>query len=202
MRTGYCFDFDGTVTDRELLPHLAKALDLEEEIEVLTKATMDGHLDFRKSFKLRCRLLASIPLSDVHARVEDVQLQPHLAHFIRSHRDDCAIVTGNLDCWIQPFVERHLGCQMESSRGQVSGDRLLGVESIVNKGDAVSALKRRMGWDRLVCVGDGANDVAMFEQADIAIAFGAVHPPCEHAVDVAHYVVHDERTLCRLISQF
>lgn len=202
MRTGYCFDFDGTVTDRELLPHLAKALDLEEEIEVLTKATMDGHLDFRKSFKLRCRLLASIPLSDVHARVEDVQLQPHLAHFIRSHRDDCAIVTGNLDCWIQPFVSRHLGCQMESSRGQVSGDRLLGVESIVNKGDAVSDLKRRMGWDRLVCVGDGANDVAMFEQADIAIAFGAVHAPCEHAVDVAHYVVHDERTLCRLISQF
>ena len=27
MRTGFCFDFDGTITDRELLPYLAESID-------------------------------------------------------------------------------------------------------------------------------------------------------------------------------
>lgn len=59
----------------------------------------------------------------------------------------------------------------------------------------------RLGWDQLVCVGDGMNDVGMLERADVAIAYGGVHEPCLAAVQSAHYVVYDPQSLCRLISQ-
>ncbi len=52
------FDFDGTITRQEVLPLIAREIDMEDEIATLTRATMDGLLDFRKSFRLRCRLLS------------------------------------------------------------------------------------------------------------------------------------------------
>jgi phosphoserine phosphatase len=201
MTVGFCFDFDGTITDRELLPYLAEAVDLADEIGVLTKATMDGHLDFRKSFKLRCRLLSSIPVSVVNKLVADIRLEPTIAQFIRSHRSQCAIVTGNLDCWIGAFVAEHLGCHLASSKGLVTDDALTSVQDVLDKGLAVMDLRERLGWDQLVCVGDGMNDVGMLERADVAIAYGGVHEPCLGAVQSAHYVVYDPQSLCRLISQ-
>lgn len=202
MTTGFCFDFDGTVTDRELLPYLAESLDLADEIGVLTKATIEGHLDFRRSFKLRCRLLSAIAVSKVHELVQNVRLQPELAEFIQARAGRCAIVTGNLDCWIGPYVAEHLGCHLFSSRAAVEDDHLVRVDDILDKGAAVEALRREYGWDRVVCVGDGMNDVAMLEQADIAVAYGAIHDPCKSAAEAAHYIVHNPRALCNLISRF
>jgi phosphoserine phosphatase len=133
--------------------------------------------------------------------VSHIRLEPTIASFIRAHRDQCAIVTGNLDCWIGPFVAEHLGCHLASSTGMVEEDHLRGIDEVLDKGTAVARLRSQHGWERLVCIGDGMNDVPMLEQADIAIAYGGVHAPCVGAIESAHYVVHDPRSLCRLISQ-
>lgn len=67
MRTAYCFDLDGTLTRQELLPLIASSVGLEDEIEVLTQATIDGFLPFDKSFKLRVRLLRDANLEWIHS---------------------------------------------------------------------------------------------------------------------------------------
>src|ERR1700759_3816586 len=105
MTTGYAFDFDGTVSREELLPRLAREVGIADEMATLTKATMAGLLDFRQSFKLRCRLLDSIPVSKVQDILRSVPLDPDIAAFIRERRNRCVVITGNLDCWVGPLVK-------------------------------------------------------------------------------------------------
>ena len=42
MATAYCFDLDGTLTQQELLPLIASSVGLEDEISVLTEATINA----------------------------------------------------------------------------------------------------------------------------------------------------------------
>jgi HAD superfamily phosphoserine phosphatase-like hydrolase len=202
MKRRILFDLDGTVTRTELLPLIAAEIGLADEIETLTRATMDGLLDFRKSFRLRCRLLAEIPVSRVQDIVAAVELDPAIVRFIRAHRAECSIITGNLDCWVGKLVQRELGCALISSTAIVVNDRLQGVAQIIDKGDATRELREAAPGTRIVAVGDGMNDVAMLEIADRAIAFAGLHPPCESVVKSAHYVVSSGDALCRLLSRF
>jgi len=194
--TAFCFDLDGTVTTVEVLPCIASELGIAEEMAVLTRSTMDGHIPFESSFRLRCLLLGQIATEKVRQIVAEVPLDPHIAEFIREHASDCYIVTGNLDTWIEPLVDQ-LGCSAFSSKG-VYHDGLLRVENILNKSDAVAQLKKR-GYQRVVAVGDGANDSSMLKEACMGIAYGGVHTPAASAIDAADAIVYESSTLCRLL---
>jgi HAD superfamily phosphoserine phosphatase-like hydrolase len=197
MRTAYCFDFDGTLTTTELLPCIAAELGIAQEIETLTRVTMDGHISFDQSLRLRALILGMVPIERVHAVISDVPLNPDLAAFIRVRRDNCFVVTGNIDLWLEPMLTR-LGCGGFASRAILVDGRLQ-VGDVLDKTDAVHALRGR-GFDRVIAVGDGANDLPMFEAADIAIAFGGVHSPARVATTGADFVVHEGRQLCQLLE--
>jgi phosphoserine phosphatase len=197
VRTAYCFDLDGTLTTTELLPCIAAELGIAQEIETLTRVTMDGHISFDQSLRLRALILGMVPVARVHQVIEDVPLNEDLAAFIEARRDDCFVVTGNIDVWMEPMLER-LGCGGFASRATVIDGRLH-VHDVLDKRDAVHELRGR-GFDRVIAVGDGANDLPMFEAADLAIAFGGVHSPARVATTGADYVVHEGRQLCRLLE--
>jgi phosphoserine phosphatase len=201
MTTGYVFDFDGTVSKAELLPKLAKEIGLGDEIATLTKATIGGILDFRASFKLRCRLLAEIPISRVREILREIPLDTDIVQFIHAHKNQCAVVTGNLECWVGDIITEALGCRLVASQAETHGDKLGKLTTIVHKGDALDALREETGWDKIIAVGEGANDVDMMRRADIAIAFGGVHPPSPGACESSNYIVYRGDVLCRLISQ-
>jgi phosphoserine phosphatase len=197
MTTAYCFDLDGTLTTIELLPCIAAELDIAQEIETLTRVTMDGHISFDQSLRLRSLILGLVPVSRVHDVITDVPLNPHLEAFIDMRRDQCFVVTGNLDLWMEPMLAR-LGCEGFASRASMVEGRLR-VDEVLNKRDAVRKLRER-GFDRVIAVGDGANDVPMFEAADLAVAFGGVHSPARVAAMSADFIVHEGRNLCRLLE--
>lgn len=176
---------------------MAREAGMFEEMKALTDATLRGAIPFKRSFQFRCRLLSDIPISRLRNVVENVELDRDIEAFIHQNRDRCFVVTGNLDVWIEPLVER-LGCAVFSSKAAFSGDKLHSVESILDKDAAVRSL--RGGFDRIVAVGDGMNDAAMFEVADIGIAYGGVHEPVAALVDVARFVVTDGKALCRLLN--
>jgi hydroxymethylpyrimidine pyrophosphatase-like HAD family hydrolase len=52
----------------------------------------------------------------------------------------------------------------------------------------------------VIAIGEGFNDIPMFEAADIKIAFGGVHNPVAEIVELADYVVYGENSLCRLLK--
>lgn len=196
-RTAFCFDLDGTITKAELLPCIASELGIADEMAVLTKATMDGLIEFEPSFRLRCLLLGQIAPEIIRRVVADVPLDENVLRFITERNPDCFILTGNLDVWILPIIDR-CGCRAFSSVGEYNNGKLE-VKNILNKAHALRNIREELRYERLVAVGDGANDAAMLDQADIGIAFGGVHPPASAAIHTSRYVVNEGRALCNLL---
>jgi HAD superfamily phosphoserine phosphatase-like hydrolase len=198
LPTAFCFDLDGTVTRREILPIIAAEVDLAEEIGLLTKLTIQGLIPFETSFRLRCRILKDVPVSRVRRIVADVPLDAEIEAFLKANRERCAIATGNLDVWVGELLRR-LGCAADTTKGFVRGDRLLGIGPVLRKDAAVRALRRR-GFTRVVAIGESFNDVPMFEAADVGVAFGGVHAPAARVRALAHHAPSDGRSLCRLLD--
>jgi phosphoserine phosphatase len=197
VRTAFCFDLDGTITRAELLPIIAKEVGLVDEIGLLTELTIKGIIPFEKSFRLRCRLLASVPIATVNAAVAKVPLHEEVVEFIRDHADQCFVVTGNLDVWIAPLLQQ-IPCAFFSSTAEVENGHLGEVTHVLNKAEAIPELRSR--FDTIVAIGEGRNDVPMFELADIGIAHGAIHEPNEMLQEIATYRTVDEAGLCQLLN--
>ncbi|MEQ1602947.1 MAG: HAD-IB family phosphatase [Methylophilaceae bacterium] len=197
MNTCFAFDLDGTVTRQELLPLIAGALDLEKEMRLLTQLTIQGLIPFEDSFRLRCACLKSASIKEVQSIVADAALDKDILRFIQKHPTQCAIVTGNLDIWIAPLAEK-LGCRSFSSTATINHGQLCNISSVLRKNHPILELKKT--FDRVVAIGDGLNDMPMFDAADIRIAFGGVHSPAKPLVQMADFVTFSGSALCRMLN--
>jgi len=197
LETAFCFDLDGTLTKQEILPLLAKEVGLAEEMSALTMATMQGVLPFQQSFRLRVRLLSEISLKRAQEIVATVPLYALTSDFIRAHSKQCFVITGNLDVWVSGLMER-IACPAITAKAEIEGDCLRGVSHFIDKGEAVRKIKK--DFEKVVIIGDGMNDVPMFEQGDVKIAFGGTHPPIDTLIKMADYVTYHERGLCCLLD--
>jgi phosphoserine phosphatase len=192
--TAFCIDLDGTLVSTPLVPLVASASDIAEEIEVLTAATEQGLIPFARSLRLRCRLLRDVPLSEARRRVGFAAVNEDVLEFVRERRDRCFVVTGVPDCWVAPLAER-FGCEIMCSKARTEGDRLVDIEQALDKGDAVRTLRDR--FDTIVAVGSSVNDLPMFEAADVRVAFGTDLAPGIR--ETADYWTTSGRALCRLL---
>lgn len=191
----FAFDLDGTVTREELLPAIAREAGVFKEIARITVRTLNGDLCFAPSFRRRFELLRHVPLDVVRRMAAAVPLDPHIAAFIAENRPACAIVTGNLDCWIEPILAR-LGCAAYCSRSAWR-DGELALASILDKKQAIRAIAAT--GKRVVAIGDAANDIPMFQEAMAGIAYGGIRNPPPALLAVAARVAYDGVTLCRLL---
>ena len=198
MKTAFCFDLDGTISSLEILPCIAAELGIADEIATLTRLTMDGHIPFTDSLRLRTLILGQIPLDRVHAIIDAIQLDCDLLSFLDDYRSDCFIVTGNLDLWVAPLLQR-LGCGWHCTTARHVDGRIV-LDSILDKGEVVRQLRAQGQYDRIVAIGDGANDVPMLREADVAIAYGGVHPPTQATAAAASLIINDPETLCTLLK--
>ena len=192
----FLFDLDGTVTREELLPRIAAHFGVDEEIAALTRRTIAGDIPFESSLRQRVEILGRFPVEEVQRVVAGVEIDPTILDFLHAHRDRATIITGNLDAWLVQLRER-IPVPMVTSRVTVTDGRVDGFVEILDKRVAAA----RFAGQRLCAVGEGHNDLGMFEAAEVSVAYGGVHMPADSLFDAATHVAFDPGTLCAFLSQ-
>ena len=190
------FDFDSTLMDGETIDFLAAPLGLEEQVAAITERAMAGELDFFKSLVSRVALLEGLEKSKVDAICADLPMMPGAAEVVtglkeRGYKVVC--FSGGFRNATSPAAKR-LGIDADFSNilhddegilsGRVGGDMMFGF----SKGDMLLRLQNLLGIDRAdtIAVGDGANDLSMFDYAERRIAFCAkpvLKEAATHVVD-------------------
>lgn len=192
----FAFDLDGTITGAELLPRMASAVGLEEEMARLTRLTLDGSIPFAESFRQRFSMLRRAPLETLRRISATVPVDPCIQDFIAARPDECFVVTGNLDIWIEPLVQR-LGCPVFCSRSE-SRDDGLHLVRVLEKGEVIRELKKGR---KVATVGESVSDVPMFKEADLAVAFAGVHTPVPALGEFSAYCAATGRELCSFLRR-
>lgn len=196
--TRFIFDLDGTVSAEETLPIIAAHFHIEEEISKLTQETIAGNIPFMDSFIKRVHILSQLPVSEISELLRNVSLFPAVLDFIRTHKENCIIATGNLDCWVGKLLN-YIGIESYTSSAIVENDCVQKIVKILQKEDVVKMLKER--GETVVFIGEGNNDMGAMRLADVSIASGLVHTPANSVLSVTDYLVYEEEGLCRLLNQ-
>jgi phosphoserine phosphatase len=177
-------DMDSTMIAQECIDELADFAGLKPQVAAITERAMRGELAFEPALRERVALLKDLSV-DVIATVlrERIRLTAggrELVQTMRAHGAHTCLVSGGF----MGFVDK-IGAMLgfDETRGNVlltAGGKLAGAvqEPILGREAKLAALielRERFGIDRneTLAVGDGANDLAMIQEAGLGVAFHA-----------------------------
>lgn len=177
------FDFDSTLMDGETIAFLGRGVGQEAQISAITKRAMAGELDFFESLQERVKLVKGLKLSKARELVSDLPFIEGAFEIIRYLKNKgvmVAVFSGGFHLATDPAQEKlkfdinfanYLHHKDEILTGFVGGEMMFGD----SKGIMLNRLKSFLNLQthEVVAVGDGANDVSMFQEAGVKIAFCA-----------------------------
>ncbi|ORU91387.1 MAG: phosphoserine phosphatase SerB [Cycloclasticus sp. symbiont of Poecilosclerida sp. N] len=177
-------DMDSTLIAIECIDEIADMLDIKPQVSAITEAAMRGELDFQESLIQRVALLKGLPASELQKVYDErLTLNPgaeQLVEYLKASGIKMALVSGGftfftdklkvklgLDYTLANTLDIENGCLT----GKVAGD-IVGAQS---KADLLSKLSAELNIDssQVVALGDGANDLLMFEEAGLSVAYHA-----------------------------
>lgn len=196
----FFFDLDATITKAEILQEIAEKTDKKEQIDALMKNVSED-VPFYHTFIEKIMVLKSVPISTVRNIVNNISLSDKIVEFIRENKDRCYIVTSVPDVWVDALMSE-LGMQERyfSTKAISQGDYVVGIEQIIDKGQAVRQIVEETGCLSVV-TGDGNNDAQMMVVADVSIGYGGVRAVSPTVLKCATHVVYSEDRLCQFLRQ-
>lgn len=192
----YLFDLDSIVFAEKTFSTIGKELLLSDELKLLKQLTVQGTIEFRAYLRLRFLVLRSVPIAHVQNVMGSVPIDPAIENFINEYKQQCVIATENCDLWVAPIIKR-LGCRAFASSHMIR-DGQLEITNLLDKGAVVRELGKNA--NKIIAVGNGFNDIPMFEEADIGVAFGGIHSPIHQLIQISDYVVYRGDALCKLLK--
>lgn len=199
------FDFDSTLMDGETIDFLAKEHGVEKEVSMITEAAMRGELDFFESLTTRVGLLKGMNARKAEEICQALPLMNGAKEAIaglKAKGYTVVVFSGGFRIATTP-AKAILGFDADFANvlhardghlsGLVGGDMMFGF----SKGDMLRRVQNllNISYDNTIAVGDGANDISMFECAAKKVAFCA-KPILKNAANV----VIDEKDMRNLLQ--
>ena len=184
MKAKLCvFDFDSTLMDGETIDFLAKEYGVEKQVSSITERAMQGELDFFESLSTRVGLLKGMNAKKAEEICANLPLMNGAKEAIGGLKEKgytVIVFSGGFRIATTPAQAR-LGFDVDFANilhakedklsGLVGGDMMFGF----SKGDMLRRIQNllHVSYEDTIAVGDGANDLSMFEYAAKKVAFCA-----------------------------
>jgi len=177
-------DMDSTMIGQECIDELADFAGLKAHVAAITERAMRGEIAFEPALRERVALLRGLPLQVIDEVLDRrITLTPgarQLVGTMRGHGGYTCLVSGGFTRFTKAVAARIGFDEDRANELLTDDDKLSGLvrEPILGREAKLSTLndlKRTRGIadaDTLV-VGDGANDLAMIEQAGLGVAYRA-----------------------------
>jgi phosphoserine phosphatase len=190
-------DMDSTLITIECVDEIADMKGIKPEVAAITASAMRGEIDFAESLRRRVALLTGLPVTVLEQVYADrLRISPGATRMLAGFKAVGAttvLVSGGFTFFTERLkarlgldvaVANTLGVEDGRLTGRIEGTL---VDAQV-KAQTVRTLKQKLaGNDGLtVALGDGANDLPLFAESDVAIAYRAkpvVRAQATHALD-------------------
>ena len=177
-------DMDSTMIGQECIDELADFAGLKAHVAGITERAMRGEIDFEPALRERVALLKGLDVKVIDevldTRITLTQGGRELVHTMRANGGYACLVSGGFMAFSRVVAER-IGFQenrandLLAENGKLTG---LVAEPILGRAAKLATLldlREAHDIDAIdtLVVGDGANDLAMIEQAGMGVAFHA-----------------------------
>jgi phosphoserine phosphatase len=176
-------DVDSTLIQEEVVDLLGELAGVGTQVSEITRAAMNGELDFAQSLMARVALLAGSPAHLLDQVREMVTLTPGARTLCRTLNRlgyRIVLVSGGFTNVIEP-IAKDLGVSafrantLEIIDGKLTG-KLVG-QIIDREGKRQALIDFATEFNipnrRTIAIGDGANDIDMISEAGLGVAFNA-----------------------------
>ncbi len=187
-------DVDSTLIEEEAIELIAARAGSLDRVADITARAMNGELDFATSLRERVATLAGVPVSvlgELSEQLTVTQGVPELIDAVHSAGGRVAVVSGGFHELLDPLaarlgLDRHRANRLEVEDGVLTGRVDGPIVDAAAKAIALREWRDAFGIDSsaVVAVGDGANDLAMMDEAGLSVAFDA-KPAVRDRADVS-----------------
>ena len=176
-------DMDSTAIQIECIDEIAKLAGTGDMVSAITERAMRGELDFSQSLRQRVATLKDAPEGILQEVKQHLPLMPGLVETIKelkNHGWKVAIASGGFTYFAE-VLQQKLGLdfiaanQFEIIDGKLTGNVQGTIVDAQYKAETLQQLAQQfnIATENTVAIGDGANDLAMMQVADVGVAYHA-----------------------------
>jgi len=176
-------DMDSTAIQIECIDEIAKLAGTGEMVSAITESAMRGELDFSQSLRQRVATLKDAPESILQEVKQHLPLMPGLVETVKelkNHGWKVAIASGGFTYFAE-VLQQKLGLdfiaanQFEIIDGKLTGNVQGAIVDAQYKAQTLQQLAQQfhIATENTVAIGDGANDLAMMQVANLGVAYHA-----------------------------
>jgi phosphoserine phosphatase len=176
-------DLESTVIENEMLDELADFVGLRVHVAEITRRAMNAELDFAAALTERVALLKGLPAAVLDEAASRIRLMPGaraLLATLRTAGVRTALVSGGFTVFADRIgaelgFEQIVANRLDIADGRITGTVAAPIMTRETKRDTLLRLAQQSGVPlaATLAIGDGANDLAMLQEAGLGVAFHA-----------------------------